>query len=84
MFANKQDLSGALSEQELRVVSSLREEPTERFALNMHIPLQALGLDDIHNHHWAIFSCSAVTGENLLKGMDWVVNDVASRIYMMD
>ncbi|KAL1928745.1 hypothetical protein VTP01DRAFT_2531 [Rhizomucor pusillus] len=63
VFANKQDLSGALSEQELRV---------------------ALGLDDIHNHHWAIFSCSAVTGENLLKGMDWVVNDVASRIYMMD
>lgn len=43
-----------------------------------------LGLDDIKSHHWAILACSAVTGENLLRGMDWVVNDVGSRIYMLD
>lgn len=63
VFANKQDIGGALSDQELKV---------------------ALGLDDIKSHHWAILPCSAVTGENLLRGMDWVVNDVASRIYMLD
>ncbi|KAG2217903.1 hypothetical protein INT45_008653 [Circinella minor] len=63
VFANKQDLAGALSEQELR---------------------DALELDNIKSHHWAIQTCSAVTGENLLKGMDWVVNDVASRIYMLE
>ncbi|ORY94730.1 putative ADP-ribosylation factor-like 2-like protein [Syncephalastrum racemosum] len=45
---------------------------------------KALALDDIKTHHWAILSCSAMTGENLLKGMDWVVNDVASRIYMLE
>lgn len=45
---------------------------------------QVLGLEDIKTHHWAILACSAVTGENLLKGMDWVVYDVASRIYMLD
>ncbi|KAG2228819.1 hypothetical protein INT48_006023 [Thamnidium elegans] len=63
VFANKQDISGALSEAEIKSV---------------------LGLDDIKSHHWAILACSAVTGENLLRGMDWVVNDVGSRIYMLD
>ncbi|KAI8967279.1 ADP-ribosylation factor-like protein 2-like protein [Mycotypha africana] len=65
VLANKQDLAGSLSDQEIR---------------------QMLELDSIKasQHHWAIFPCSAVTGDNLLKGMDWVVNDVASRIYMLD
>jgi hypothetical protein len=26
-------------------------------------------------------SCSAVTGFNLVEGLDWVVNDVAGRLY---
>lgn len=63
VFANKQDIAGALTEIEIK---------------------NALGLDDIKSHHWAILPCSAVTGDNLLKGMDWVVNDVASRIYMLE
>ncbi|SAM01652.1 hypothetical protein [Absidia glauca] len=63
VFANKQDIPGALSDKEIQ---------------------QALSLDDITSHHWAIQSCSAVTGDSLLKGMDWVVKDVASRIYMLD
>ncbi|KAI9483472.1 MAG: ADP-ribosylation factor domain-containing protein, partial [Benjaminiella poitrasii] len=62
VFANKQDIAGAMTEQEIR---------------------NALGLDDIKSHHWAIFACSAVSGDNLLKGMDWIVNDIASRIYML-
>ncbi|GAB5591199.1 ADP-ribosylation factor-like protein 2 [Umbelopsis nana] len=45
---------------------------------------EALNLDAIKSHHWNIQACSAVTGENLLTGMDWVVGDIASRIYMMD
>ncbi|KAI7883463.1 ARF/SAR superfamily [Lichtheimia hyalospora FSU 10163] len=45
---------------------------------------QALGLDNIKSHHWAIQDCSAVTGENLLGAMDWLVDDVASRIYMLE
>ncbi|RUS25668.1 ADP-ribosylation factor family-domain-containing protein [Jimgerdemannia flammicorona] len=63
VFANKQDLPGAVSDVQLRKV---------------------LDLDAIATHHWAIQACSAVTGENLLKGMNWVVTDVASRIYMLD
>ncbi|RUS80356.1 hypothetical protein EGW08_011895 [Elysia chlorotica] len=45
---------------------------------------EALDLDSIKTHHWLIQDCSAVTGENLLNGMDWVVNDIASRIFTMD
>mmetsp|Transcript_53281 Transcript_53281/g.79149 ORF Transcript_53281/g.79149 Transcript_53281/m.79149 type:complete len:187 (+) Transcript_53281:171-731(+) len=35
------------------------------------------------NRHWSIFGCSAVTGEGLAQGMDWMVNDIASRIFML-
>ncbi|ESK87958.1 adp-ribosylation factor-like protein 2 [Moniliophthora roreri MCA 2997] len=41
----------------------------------------ALDLDSIKSHRWTIRSCSAVTGDNLVEGLDWVVNDVASRLY---
>ncbi|ORX62609.1 putative ADP-ribosylation factor-like 2-like protein [Hesseltinella vesiculosa] len=63
VFANKQDIPGALTDMQIK---------------------EALRLDDIKSHHWAIQSCSAVTGEHLLKGMDWAVKDVASRIFMLD
>ncbi|KAF5390438.1 hypothetical protein D9757_005220 [Collybiopsis confluens] len=40
-----------------------------------------LDLPSIKTHHWKILSCSAVTGENLVQGLDWVVDDVARRLY---
>ncbi|KAG0226428.1 ADP-ribosylation factor-like protein 2 [Mortierella sp. GBAus27b] len=63
VFANKQDLPGALNDDQIR---------------------EALALDDIKTHHWAIVGCSAKTGAHLLKGMDWVVADIGSRIYLLD
>ncbi|RHZ77718.1 hypothetical protein Glove_174g66 [Diversispora epigaea] len=63
LFANKQDLPGALADKHIR---------------------EKLELDSIVTHHWAIQACSAVTGENLLRGMDWVVEDIASRIYSIE
>ncbi|KAI0069242.1 ARF/SAR [Artomyces pyxidatus] len=42
---------------------------------------QALDLPSIKSHEWTIISCSAVTGKNLIEGLDWVVNSVASRLY---
>lgn len=42
---------------------------------------QALDLPSIKSHHWKIWPCSAVTGENLVEGLDWIVDDVAQRIY---
>ncbi|KAG1753284.1 ADP-ribosylation factor family-domain-containing protein [Suillus lakei] len=42
---------------------------------------EALDLPGIKSHNWKIWSCSAVTGLNLIQGLDWVVEDVAHRLY---
>ena len=63
VFANKQDLSGALSTEEIKT---------------------ALQLDDIKTHYWQIIWCSAVTGDNLLEGMDWLLQDISARIFTLD
>jgi len=63
VFANKQDLPGALSSDDIK---------------------QALDLDNLKTHHWLIVGCSAVTGDNLLQGMDWLVDDISSRIFTLD
>lgn len=36
------------------------------------------------SRHWQIVGCSAFTGDGLLQGFDWLVQDVASRIYVLD
>lgn len=65
ILANKQDVRGALTADEIA---------------------DALGLRDgssFKNRHWSIRGCSAVTGEGLVGGMDWLVDDVANRIFML-
>ena len=42
-----------------------------------------LGDSDISGRHWSIAGCSAVTGSGLADGFDWIVNDIASRIFIM-
>ncbi|KAF0687136.1 Aste57867_21107 [Aphanomyces stellatus] len=65
IFANKQDLPGALSPEDI---------------------VLALGLNDAQfaNRHWKIQSCSAFTGDGLVDGIDWMVTDIANRIYMLE
>ena len=63
VFANKQDLPGALKAKEIK---------------------NALELEKIKSHHWQIIWCSAVTGENLLQGMDWLLQDVSARIFTLE
>ncbi|XP_019879660.1 ADP-ribosylation factor-like protein 2 [Aethina tumida] len=63
IFANKQDLPGACSMDELKEI---------------------LELDSIKTHHWMIIPCSAVTGDNLLKGVDWIVSDISTRIFTLE
>jgi ADP-ribosylation factor-like protein 2 len=65
ILANKQDLDGALSVEEMAE------------ALDLKDPVFA-------KRHWEIHPCSAVTGEGLVEGMDWMVRDIASRIFMGD
>ena len=55
-------------------------------ALNADEISKALGLKEessFQNRHWSIRGCSAVTGEGLVEGMDWMVEDVANRIFML-
>ncbi|CAM1318975.1 ARL2 (predicted) [Pycnogonum litorale] len=63
VFANKQDLPGALPAVDIKEV---------------------LDLDNIRTHHWKILKCSAMTGENLLDGIDWIIDDIAARIFTLD
>ena len=42
---------------------------------------QALDLQSIQSHQWRILPCSAMTGQNLVEGLDWVVGEVAGRLY---
>jgi len=52
-------------------------------AVNVEGIAKELGLDEMGgNRHWLILPCSAVTGKGLLEGMDWVVEDCGSRVYM--
>lgn len=65
IFANKQDIDGALTCTEIS---------------------QQLGLttnECFRKRHWSIHSCSAVTGEGLVSGIDWMVEDIAQRIFML-
>ena len=65
VFANKQDLAGALKGEE--IAEAL-----------------CLGSDLFKKHHWEIHPCSAVTGQGLVEGMDWMVKDIASRIFLAE
>lgn len=43
-----------------------------------------LELENLSNHHYKVVPCSAVTGENLLNGINWLVDDIGERIFIMD
>eukprot|EP00601_Ochromonadales_sp_CCMP2298_P002927 CAMPEP_0173180220 /NCGR_PEP_ID=MMETSP1141-20130122/6580_1 /TAXON_ID=483371 /ORGANISM="non described non described, Strain CCMP2298" /LENGTH=186 /DNA_ID=CAMNT_0014103017 /DNA_START=52 /DNA_END=612 /DNA_ORIENTATION=+ len=64
IFANKQDLGGALSFEQIAE----------------YLDLSA---DDVSGRHWKIVGASAMTGEGLAKGFDWLVDDIGSRIFLM-
>lgn len=45
---------------------------------------EVLELPNIKSHHWHILKCSAVTAENLVDGVDWILDDIAARIFYQD
>ncbi|KAM3128697.1 ADP-ribosylation factor-like protein 2 [Paramecium bursaria] len=52
-------------------------------ALSLQQIREYLELDLIETRHWGVIACSAVTGQGLIEGIDWIVSDIASRIFMM-
>uniref|UniRef100_A0A6B2E8Q5 ADP-ribosylation factor-like protein 2 n=1 Tax=Phlebotomus kandelakii TaxID=1109342 RepID=A0A6B2E8Q5_9DIPT len=63
VLANKQDLPGALSAQEIKEI---------------------LQLENIVTHHWSVVGVSAVTGDKLLGAVDWLISDIAKRIFTLE
>jgi len=57
VFANKQDLPGALTDAQVS---------------------EALGLSNLKNRQWSIYKASAIKGEGLYEGLDWLVNALRS------
>ncbi|EFN54547.1 hypothetical protein CHLNCDRAFT_24653 [Chlorella variabilis] len=53
-------------------------------ALSAEAIREALQLDSLVGRQWSIVACSAVNGSGLLEGFQWMVQDVASRIYLLD
>mmetsp|Transcript_14759 Transcript_14759/g.32072 ORF Transcript_14759/g.32072 Transcript_14759/m.32072 type:complete len:186 (-) Transcript_14759:645-1202(-) len=45
---------------------------------------KVLDFASISKRHCRILACSAVTGEGILEGFDWLVKDISSRIYLFD
>eukprot|EP00934_Nitzschia_sp_Nitz4_P008191 Nitzschia sp. Nitz4//scaffold120_size68122//19624//20258//NITZ4_006042-RA/size68122-protein2genome-gene-0.60-mRNA-1//-1//CDS//3329534272//8181//frame0 len=45
----------------------------------------ALDLNNLqyHNRHWSIRPCSGVTGDGLRDGIDWLVDDISNRIFLL-
>ncbi|KAK9897605.1 ARF/SAR superfamily [Cystobasidium minutum MCA 4210] len=60
IFANKQDIPGAMTTSELST---------------------ALDLASLRTHSWHIQACSAQTGEGISRGFEWLIQDVAFRLY---
>ncbi|KAK5049033.1 hypothetical protein LTR84_005455 [Exophiala bonariae] len=43
---------------------------------------RSLALARIITHRWVVIPCSAMTGKNLDKGLDWVVQDARDRLFL--
>ena len=61
------------------------ESDAEPAAASSSSPAPSTGPTQVAaKRHWHIQPCSAYTGDGLLEGIDWIVKDIASRIYMFD
>ncbi|VDK58621.1 unnamed protein product [Anisakis simplex] len=45
---------------------------------------ELLELSKLETHHWRVFACSSVTGENLLEALDWLCTDISGRLFITD
>ncbi|EEA07101.1 small GTP-binding protein domain-containing protein [Cryptosporidium muris RN66] len=67
-----------LSGVSLLVLANKQDLPN---ALNVEEISQALNLESIKSRNWRIQPCCAVQGDGLNEGIEWIVNDIATRIF---
>ncbi|KAG2495684.1 hypothetical protein HYH03_006284 [Edaphochlamys debaryana] len=78
---SRDEFKALLDEEELRdslilVFANKQDLPN---ALSDAQIAEGLGLHDIKNRDWAIFKTSAVKGEGLFEGLDWLSNTLKTR-----
>ncbi|KAB8556644.1 hypothetical protein FH972_025680 [Carpinus fangiana] len=80
----RDELAGLLLEERLQGASLLvlKNKSDVPGSMDEHDIRQGLGLDAIISHKWVIMACSAITGENLQQGLEWVVQDAKDRLFL--
>jgi len=43
-----------------------------------------LELESITSRHWMIMPCCGLTGDGLKEGLNWIMDDISSRIFMLE
>lgn len=83
----RQELVSLLGQEKLAGASVLilANKQDMEGALNGEGIAQALELDHeiFQKRHWSIVSCSAVSGLGLAEGIEWIVEDISNRIFML-
>jgi len=80
----QQELHGLLQEERLSGASLLvfaNKTDVNGCMLEEEIQ-EGLQLHGIKTHKWKIIRCSAITGENLQEGLEWVVEDAKARLFL--
>ncbi|EHY54103.1 ADP-ribosylation factor-like protein 2 [Exophiala dermatitidis] len=80
----KEELKGLLVEERLAGASLLvfLNKIDVSGCMDVAEVTKALELEKIRTHHWTVVPCSAMTGENLEKGLEWVVQDAKDRLFL--
>jgi ADP-ribosylation factor-like protein 2 len=78
VFSNKTDVNDCMTNDEIRMVTS--NATVMRCTLLTFY--EALELDAIHTHKWVIISCSAITGDNLEQGLEWVIQQGRDSLFL--
>ena len=81
VLANKQDVGGSAGEGEIREALGLGPDEVREEG-GRGGECEAVGMGP--NRHWSIYGCSALTGEGLKDAMDWLVEDISGRIFLLD
>jgi ADP-ribosylation factor-like protein 5B len=70
----RQELKSSL----LLVLANKQDLPLGQGRLTPAQVSEALGLTNLRQREWQIMGCSALTGEGLMEGMDWMVSKLAA------
>lgn len=53
-------------------------------ALSVNEIKELLDLNSITTRHWMIAPCCGLNGDGLEKGLEWIMDDIGSRIFMLE